>query len=138
MAAALERWHDERDARTHRMRRLRDRLEAGLVAALGARAVVRHGPADPDRRLPQTTLLGFPGRDGNALLMQLDLAGVRASQGSACASGSPQASPTLLAMGVPEDLARASVRFSLGAFTTEAEVDDAVRRIARALGAAQG
>ncbi len=62
--------------------------------------------------------------------MQLDLAGVAASLGSACASGSARPSPTLVAMRVPEDRLRSSVRFSLGAGTTAAEIDDAIARIA--------
>ena len=62
--------------------------------------------------------------------MGLDLAGVAASLGSACASGATTPSPTLLAMRVPDDRLRSSVRFSLGAFTTEAEVDEAIARVA--------
>jgi cysteine desulfurase len=62
--------------------------------------------------------------------MQLDLAGIAASLGSACASGSTRPSPTLMAMRVPEDRLRSSVRFSLGAATTETEIDEAVRRVA--------
>lgn len=133
MAAALERWHAEAEARAARWRRLRDRLEAALVAALGPGRVARHGPADEARRLPQTLHLGFPGLDGDALLMQLDLAGVAASLGAACASGSTRPSPALLAMNVPADRLRSSVRFSLGATTTEAEVDEAARRVAAAV-----
>lgn len=130
LAKALAIWHAEADARAARWVRLRDRLEAGLVASLGADRVVRNGPRDPSRRLPQTLNLGFPGLDGDALLIQLDLAGVAASLGSACASGSTRPSPTLLAMRLPDDRLRSSVRFSLGATTTESEVDDAVERIA--------
>ena len=63
------------------------------------------GPSDEARRLPQTLLVGFPGVDGEVLLMQLDLGGVDASMGSACASGSTRPSPSLEAMGVPEALA---------------------------------
>ncbi len=133
LATALSRWHDEADARIARWRRLRDRLEAGLMAVLGPGTVVRHGPADEAQRLPQTLHLAFPGLDGDALLMQLDLAGVAASLGSACASGVARASPTLIAMGVPEPWLRSSVRFSLGAFTTEAEVDEAIVRMATAV-----
>src|SRR5204862_2079511 len=92
-------------------------------------AVVRNGPCSDDARLPQTVNLGFPGLDGDALLMQLDLAGVAASLGSACASGSTRPSPTLVAMRVPDDRLRSSVRFSLGAGTTEAEIEDALPRI---------
>jgi cysteine desulfurase len=129
LAAALERWHAETEARIARWARLRDRLEAGLIAALGADRVIRNGPADPALRLPQTANLGFVGLDGDALLMQLDLAGIAASLGSACASGSTRPSPTLIAMRVPDDRLRSSVRFSLGASTTEAEIDEAISRI---------
>ena len=96
--------------------------------------MIRNGPGDPVTRLPQTLNLGFPGLDGDALLMQLDLAGVCASLGSACASGSTRPSPTLMAMRVPDDRLRSSVRFSLGASTTEAEIDDAIARIAGVVG----
>ena len=129
LATALLNWHEEATARISRWKMLRDRLEAGLVAALGPDHVIRNGPADDDRRLPQTLNLGFPGLDGDALLMQLDLAGIAASLGSACASGSTRPSPTLMAMRVPDDRLRSSVRFSLGAATTEAEIDEAIRRI---------
>ena len=129
MARALERWWGEAEGRAARWSSLRDRLEAGLVAGLGADRVVRNGPAESADRLPQTLHVGFPGLDGDALLMQLDLAGVAASLGSACASGATTPSPTLLAMGVPADRLRSSVRFSLGAFTTEADVDEALARV---------
>ena len=61
--------------------------------------------------------------------MQLDLAGVAASLGSACASGTTQPSASLLAMRIPADRLRSSVRFSFGATTTEAEIDEALARI---------
>ena len=134
LAAALERWQAEAEARTARWTALRDRLEAGLIAALGPGRVVRNGPSDDALRLPQTVNLGFPGLDGDALLMQLDLAGIAASLGSACASGSTRPSPTLVAMRVPDDRLRSSVRFSLGATTTAAEIDDALGRIIAIVG----
>jgi cysteine desulfurase len=129
MAKALELWQAEAEDRVARWSRLVDRLEAGLLAALGPDRVVRNGPGDPRLRLPQTLNVGFPGLDGDALLMQLDLAGVAASLGSACASGASEPSPTLLAMRVPADRLRSSVRFSLGASTDEAEVDEAIGRV---------
>ena len=128
-ATALEVWHQEAEARIARWRTLRDRLEAGLMAGVGPDQVVRNGPADDTQRLPQTVNLGFRGLDGDALLMQLDLSGVAASLGSACASGSTRPSPTLMAMRIPDDRLRSSVRFSLGAPTTDDEIDDAIRRI---------
>ncbi|HEX8200297.1 MAG TPA: aminotransferase class V-fold PLP-dependent enzyme, partial [Isosphaeraceae bacterium] len=125
---ALERWHREADARIARWTALRDWLDAGLLAALGPDQVIRTGPAEAALRLPQTLHVGFPGLDGDALLMQLDLAGVSASLGSACASGTTRPSASLLAMGIPADRLRSSVRFSFGAATTEAEVDEALAR----------
>ncbi len=130
-AKALELWRDEADARVERWERLRDRLEAGLIARLGAERVVRNGPGEASTRLPQTLNVGFAGLDGDALLMQLDLAGVAASLGSACASGSTRPSPTLVAMRVPDARLRSSVRFSLAANTSEAEIDAAIERISR-------
>lgn len=130
LARALQTWHDQADARTARWVRLRDRLEAGLMTGLGRESVVRNGPLADDLRLPQTLNLGFPDLDGDVLLMQLDLAGIAVSLGSACASGSTRPSPTLMAMRVPDNRLRSSIRFSLGATTTEFEVDEAVSRIA--------
>ncbi len=129
MAAALKKSHDQATARFIRWRHLRDRVELGLIASLGAGRVIRNGPSDDSLRLPQTVNLGFPGIDGETLLMELDLAGIAASLGSACASGSMRPSPTLTAMRVPHDRLRSSVRFSLGSATTENEIEDAVARI---------
>jgi cysteine desulfurase len=129
LATALQRWHDQSHARAVRWTALRDQLESGLICALGARHVIRNGPVEHNRRLPQTLNVGFVGLDGDALLMQLDLMGIAASLGSACASGSTRPSPTLMAMRVPDNRLRSSVRFSFGATTTEAEIDEAIRRI---------
>jgi cysteine desulfurase len=129
LAKALERWHAEAEARIAHWTALRDRLETGLIAGLGPGAVVRNGPADSQRRLPQTLNVGFPGLDGDALLMQLDLAGIAAALGAACASGTMQPSASFMAMRIPPDRLRSSVRFSLAATTTEAEIDEALRRI---------
>lgn len=130
LATALQKWHDQSAPRLARWTYLRNRLEAGLITALGRDQVVRNGPASDALRLPQTLNVGFPGLDGDALLMQLDLAGIAASLGAACASGSTRPSPTLMSMRVPDNRLRSSVRFSLGAATTEAEIDEAVARIA--------
>jgi len=129
LATALQKWHEQSAARLVRWVHLRDRLEAGLIASLGPDRVVRHGPDRDELRLPQTLNLGFPGLDGDALLIQLDLAGIAASLGAACASGSTRPSPTLMSMRVPDDRLRSSVRFSLGATTTEAEIDEAISRV---------
>ena len=129
MQAALAAWEREAEARTERMGRLRDRLEAGLIQALGD-AVAVNGTAAP--RLPHTSNLALLGVDRQALLMALDLAGVAASTGAACASGSSEVSGVLSAMGCPADVLASSLRFSLGATTTEQEIDAAIRLISRA------
>jgi cysteine desulfurase len=129
LAAALEKWHREAEIRAARWISLRNRLESGLIAALGPERVIRNGPTEDKARLPQTLNLGFPGVDGDTLLMQLDLAGIAVSLGSACASGSTRPSPTLMAMRVPDDRLRSSVRFSLGAMTTEDEIERVIERV---------
>jgi cysteine desulfurase len=125
MATALDLWQRAQDECARRLRSLRDRFEAGLRAGLPGNVV--HGAGA--ERLPQTSNVAFPGLDGQMLLMALDLAGVACSVGSACSSGSTELSPTLRAMDLPNDLVASSLRFSFGATTTEAEIDEAVRRI---------
>lgn len=80
-------------------------------------------------RTPHTVCISFPPLDRQALVMSLDLAGVACSTGSACASGSSEPSPTLVAMGLPAAVISSALRFSLGAFTTAAEVQLAAERI---------
>jgi cysteine desulfurase len=103
-----------------RVSRLRDRLEARLLAIPGAR---RHG--DPARRAAGTSNLGFADAPGHLVLVGLDLDGVCVATGAACTSGSVAASPVLLALGLPVDRAREAVRFSLGPENTEDEIDQA-------------
>lgn len=95
---------------------LRDELERA-VSALGA-AIFAAGA----KRLPNTSFFAFAGIDGETLVMALDSAGFAVASGAACASGSAQASPTLLAMGVDNDLGRGAVRVSLGKDTTGEQV----------------
>jgi cysteine desulfurase len=96
---------------------LGDRLEAGLVA-LGARI---HGADRP--RIGGTVNAAFPGASGESLVIALDLAGIAASTGAACTSGSVQPSPVLLALGYPPEQAREAIRFSLGRSTTADEIE---------------
>ena len=104
---------------------LREQLWEGIRAAFPA--AVRN--SDPALSLANTLNVSFPGLDGESVLINLDLAGICASSGSACMVGSIQPSHVLLAMGVPRDLTQATVRFSLGKGTTQDEIADAVRRI---------
>jgi cysteine desulfurase len=123
LAQALEIADLELDNERLRIESLRDRLEERIVRAIDD----CHVNGSREHRLPGTSNLSFAGIDGNALLAALpDLA---VSTGSACASSHPQASTVLLAMGVKPDLAKASLRLSLGRFSTQAEVDRAADRI---------
>jgi cysteine desulfurase len=99
--------------------RLRDRLEAGIVS--GVPRTIVNGEGAP--RVPNTTNISFEGIEAESLLIALDLEGVAVSTGSACSSGSLEPSHVLRAMGLPNTRARNSLRFSLGASSTEAEVD---------------
>ena len=109
---------------------LRDRLWNG-ISKIDPMAV-RNAASAP--ALANTLNVSFPGCDGETLLMGLDLEGVAASSGSACMVGSIQASHVLLAMGVSEELARATVRFSLGRSTTHEAIDATLGALSRVLG----
>jgi cysteine desulfurase len=105
---------------------LRDRFESGVLAGVPD-AVVNGAGAE---RLWNTTNVGFPGLEAEALLLLLSERGVAASAGAACSSGSLDPSPVLLAMGVPERVAHGSLRFSVSRLTSAAEVDHAVEAVA--------
>jgi len=98
---------------------LRDRLWEGIHQ----RVEDVHLNGHPEKRLPGTLNVSFGGIEGESLLLSLDMKGVAASAGSACTSGSLSPSHVLDAMGVPLELARAAVRFSLGAGNTREDVD---------------
>jgi len=115
---------EQRKADATRIRALRDRLLAGLSAALDAVHV--HG--DLERRIPGNLNVSFGGVDAEPLL--LALREVALSSGSACTSATLEPSYVLRAMGVSEDLAAGSIRFGLGRGTTEDEVDHVVARVA--------
>jgi len=108
---------------------LRERLWQGITEI--APFALRNGAEA--LTLSNTLNISFPGCDGETLLMALDLEGVSASSGSACMVGSIQASHVLLAMGVPDETARATVRFSVGRWTTESEIDVTVEAVQRVL-----
>ena len=117
----------EREAEAARLRALRDRLHAGIAARVPAIRLNGH----PTERLPGNLNLSFAGVDGEALMMAMR--DVAVSSGSACTSANPEPSHVLRAMGLTEDLARASLRFGLGRFTTAEEIDFAVDAVAGAV-----
>ncbi|HVE78409.1 MAG TPA: cysteine desulfurase family protein [Gemmatimonadaceae bacterium] len=122
LARAAELAVADRETEWRRLEALRDALERALVERIPDAVV--HGRAVP--RAPHILSISVPGTDSESLLMALDLAGVAASSGSACQSGSVTPSHVLSALGVRPDLAAAAVRMSLGALTT----DDCVERVA--------
>ena len=118
-----------------RMRRLRDRLWSKLSAGidglqLNGPALDRAGPDGAPVRLVNNLNVHVPGVDGQTLLATLASAGLAVSSGSACSAENPRPSHVLLALGRDEEQARASVRFGLSRFTTEAEIDRAAELVA--------
>ena len=102
-----------------RIQALRDRLEHGILATIPRSAV--NGAGAP--RVPNTTNVAFEGVEAESLLIGLDLEGIAVSTGSACTSGTLEPSHVLKAMGLPHGRVQASIRFSLGSTTTDADVD---------------
>jgi cysteine desulfurase len=119
LAAALKITASERERNNARFAALRDRIIAGVLAAIPDSALTGH-PAD---RLPNHASFVLRGMDGNELLMHLDLAGIAVSSGSACKTGDPEPSEVLLALGLPREWALGSLRVTVGRGTTDAHVD---------------
>lgn len=107
-----------------RMQALRDELERAVLRAFAGEATVN---ASAGERLPNTSSITFKGVDGEGLVMALDLAGIAVSTGAACSSGRLEPSHVLLAMGLSQEEARATIRISLSRFTTAEEIEATVR-----------
>ena len=116
---------EEAKSRWETMRSLRDQFTCLIRKQLPNSVVI--GEDLP--RTPNTACISFPPLDRQALVMALDQVGVACSTGTACASGSSEPSPTLVAMSLPPAVISSAVRFSLGALTTAAEVAEAAERI---------
>jgi cysteine desulfurase len=108
---------------------LRDRLEQGLLSRVPHSRANGAGAS----RTPNTTNITFPGIEGEALVIALDLKGLACSTGAACSSGAVEPSHVLTAIGLRPDEARASLRFSLGRHTTPAEIDFALQVVPAAV-----
>jgi cysteine desulfurase len=104
---------------------LRDRLREGILRTVPTVKVNGH----PTDVLPNTLNISFPGAEGESILLSMDLKGIEASTGSACASGSLDPSHVLMAIGVWPELAHGSIRFSLGWGNTEADIDYVVETL---------
>lgn len=116
-----------------RLLELRDRLEAGILAAFPDAVI--HGSRAP--RLPNTVNVSIPGARSDHLLMALDARGVEVSAGAACASGAVEPSPVLTAMGVSREIAVCALRLSMGYPTTADEVDLVIARLVESVAAAR-
>jgi cysteine desulfurase len=113
------------DLENTRVKRLRDKLENGLLHAVPNSQV----NGDQNQRLPNTSSISFEYVEGEAILLMLDEFGICASSGSACTSGSLQPSHVLRAMGVPFTMAHGSIRFSLSVYNDEEEIDFVLDRM---------
>jgi cysteine desulfurase len=127
MAAAAHYALGGMEAEGERQAWLRDELWQGVQRAYPT--AVRNG--SPEHALPNTLNVTFPGLEGESLLMNLDLEGVCVSSGSACMVGSVLPSHVLLAMGVPAEQAKSTVRFSLGRATTAEEIAQTIVAVER-------
>jgi cysteine desulfurase len=119
-AAELALKHREKDSA--RIASLRDRFETALCQTISG---IRVNGA-PESRVANTTNITFPGASGESLVIALDLQGIACSTGAACSSGAIEPSHVLLAIGLSDDAARSSLRFSLGRTTTAEEIDRAI------------
>ena len=126
MSVALELAERHREAYAAHALMLRDRLMAGIQERIDDVRLNGH----PTERLPNNLNVSFDGVEGEPVLLGLDLAGVAASSGSACTAASLEPSHVLLALGMSTDLARASLRLTVGPENTEAEVDYVVDTLA--------
>ncbi|MCL2219768.1 MAG: cysteine desulfurase NifS [Chitinispirillia bacterium] len=112
---AMERLDEENT----RVRALRDRLERELLAKCTGAKLNGH----PGRRLPNTTNISFENIEGEAILLHLDEAGIAASSGSACTTGSLEPSHVMMAMGIPYNYAHSSIRFSFSVYNRDSDVE---------------
>jgi cysteine desulfurase len=128
-AEAMRLAAEELEPESRRLGELRSRLQHALCSQLDGLTI--HGP--PTDRLPGNLNVGLDGVDGEALMVGVAQRGLAVSSGSACTSADPEPSHVLKAMGVPEGLARASLRFGLGRFNTAHEVDQAAEIVVDAV-----
>lgn len=123
LGKACELCEKELDIENSRLTRLRDKLHHAITGALDGVHLNGH----PERRLPNNLNLSFERTDSDALILNME--DIVVSAGSACSTGALTPSPVLKAMGVPDTLAFAAIRFGLGRFNTEEEIDYTIKRV---------
>ena len=119
LAKALTLVEERREEESQRLTALRDRLTDGVLSSIPHSRLMGH----PSERLPNNASFVFEYVEGEGMLLSLDMQGIAASSGSACATGSAEPSHVLAAMGVPPSVAHGSVRMTLGRENTEEDVD---------------
>jgi len=124
MAQALEDARETRKENVMKLAAMRDHIQEGLLMIPDSRV-----NGDEECRLPGTLNMSFSGVDGQSLLFSLDLKGVAASSGSACASGSLDPSHVLLALGLPYEQAHGSLRITVGKYNTMEEADQIIQAV---------
>jgi cysteine desulfurase len=127
LATALKLAEEQRKEESQRLSGLRDRLLEGLLSSIDHCRLMGHR----ERRLPNNTNIAFEYVEGEGILLGLDMEGVAASSGSACSTGSSDPSHVLLAMGVEPDVARGSVRMTLGRENTDEDIDHLLQVLPR-------
>ncbi len=125
MHRALEIWKADAEDRQNHMRAMIDRLATVLTENIDGLSINGHSAS----RLPHTLNVSFPNVDRQAMLLALDQAGVSCSTGAACSSGSSEPSHVLLSMGCNRKIVDSSLRFSVSAMTTRAEIDESASTI---------
>lgn len=116
---------ENQTARIQRLKALRDRLEKGLMEKIPYTYLNGH----PTKRLPGNLNLSVQYIEGESLLLSLDMVGIACSSGSACTSGSLDPSHVLMSIGLTHEVAHGSLRFSLGDFTTEEDIDYVIEQL---------
>lgn len=127
MGRAVELAMEEIDAEATRITRLRDKLIKGLFDKIDPLRLNGH----PTKRLPNNVNISIAFVEGEAICLNLDVEGICASTGSACSSGSLEPSHVMLALKLPPEEMRSSIRFSLGKWTTEGEIDEVLEILPR-------
>lgn len=130
MAKALEKAYAEREEENKRVGALRDYFEEQLLAKIPE--IVVNGKNV--QRLPGTSSITFKYVEGESILLSLSMKGIAVSSGSACSSDELQASHVLLAMGIPEEFAHGTIRFSLGKYNTKEEIDYTIDAVVEVIG----
>lgn len=133
MAKAFSDACAEMKEKAERLSVMRDEVQEGLLKIHDSRL-----NGDPENRLPGNLNVSFSGVDGQSLLFDLDLQGLAASSGSACASGSVDPSHVLMAIGIPYEMAHGSLRISLGKYNKKEEVDQIIRIVTEVVARLRG